>query len=83
MSSQNSSITRSLSEAWHAKRWFKQKVGYESETGQVIRDGLGCLMVVTVMVASILAMAVVVVARCPAYVDKEHEFEWRNNSDTL
>ena len=49
----------------NTKRWFKRKVGYESDTGRLIRNGLprpgGCLMVV--MVGMAVAMAAVVMAR--------------------
>jgi hypothetical protein len=49
--------------AWtNAKRRFKRKIGYESEAGRLLRNGLprpgGCLVVVWVAVA-MLVMAVV------------------------
>ena len=44
----------------NAKRRFKRKVGYESEAGRLIRNGLprpgGCLVVVVMM--GVIAMAV-------------------------
>jgi hypothetical protein len=52
--------------AWtNAKRRFKRKIGYESETGRLVRNGLpkpgGCLVVVMAVVG-VLAMAAVVFA---------------------
>ena len=52
--------------AWtNAKRRFKRKIGYESDAGRLIRDGLprpgGCLVVVIWM--GVAAMAVVAMAR--------------------
>ena len=48
----------------NAKRRFKRKIGYESEGGRLIRNGLprpgGCLVVVLMAVG---AMAAVVMAR--------------------
>jgi hypothetical protein len=50
----------------NAKRRFKRKVGYESEAGRLIRNGLprpgGCLVVV-LAVLGVVAMAAVVMAR--------------------
>jgi hypothetical protein len=47
----------------NAKRRFKRKIGYESETGRLIRNGLprpgGCLVVVV----GVLGAALVAVAR--------------------
>jgi hypothetical protein len=45
--------------AWtNAKRRFKRRIGYESETGRLIRDGLptpgGCLLVLIVTGATVL-----------------------------
>ena len=53
--------------AWtNAKRRFKRKIGYESETGRLIRNGLprpgGCLAVV-IMVDAVLALATAVLGR--------------------
>jgi hypothetical protein len=53
--------------AWtNAKRRFKRKIGYESEAGRLIRNGLarpgGCLVVVLISVG-VLAMTAVVMAR--------------------
>ncbi len=50
--------------AWtNAKRRFKRKIGYESEAGRLIRNGLprpgGCLVMVMVLGAAIAATAVV------------------------
>jgi hypothetical protein len=49
----------------NAKRRFKRKIGYESEGGRVIRNGLprpgGCLVVVLMVIG--VAMAAVVMAR--------------------
>jgi hypothetical protein len=52
--------------AWtNAKRQFKRKIGYESEAGRLIRNGLpkpgGCLVVVIVVAA--LAIVAVALAR--------------------
>jgi len=48
----------------NTKRRFKRKIGYESDAGRLIRNGLprpgGCLVVVAVMVVT--AAAVVVMA---------------------
>ncbi len=49
--------------AWtYAKRRFKRKIGYESEAGRLIRDGLprpgGCLVVVIVAVTLVLTTIV-------------------------
>lgn len=45
----------------NTKRRFKRKIGYESEAGRMIRNGLprpgGCLVVVVVLVAAIVTMA--------------------------
>ena len=42
----------------NAKRRFKRRIGYESEAGRLVRDGLprlgGCLVVVAVALASAL-----------------------------
>jgi hypothetical protein len=51
--------------AWtNVKRRFKRKVGYESEAGRLVRDGLprpgGCLVVVIVAVT--LALATIALA---------------------
>jgi hypothetical protein len=52
--------------AWtNAKRRFKRKIGYESDAGRMIRNGLprpgGCLVVVAVMVVTAgMAVAAVV-----------------------
>ena len=50
----------------NTKRRFKRKIGYESEAGRLIRNGLprpgGCLVVV-VMVAMLLAVTTAVLAR--------------------
>jgi hypothetical protein len=48
--------------AWtNAKRRFKRKIGYESEAGRLIRDGLprpgGCLVVVVAMTLASALMA--------------------------
>ena len=49
----------------NTKRRFKRKIGYESEGGRLIRNGLprrgGCLVVVVAM--GVVAMAAVVLAR--------------------
>ena len=50
--------------AWtNAKRRFKRKIGYESETGRLIRDGLprpgGCLVVVVIVAATGAAVMLV------------------------
>jgi hypothetical protein len=49
----------------NAKRRFKRKVGYESDAGRLIRNGLprpgGCLVVV--IAVAVAAMAVVAMAR--------------------
>ena len=49
----------------NTKRRFKRKVGYESEAGRLIRNGLprpgGCLVVV--VAATLLAATVAVLAR--------------------
>ena len=50
----------------NAKRRFKRKIGFESEGGRLIRNGLprpgGCLVVVLIWVVGV-AMAAVVMAR--------------------
>jgi hypothetical protein len=50
----------------NTKRRFKREVGYESETGRLMRNGLprpgGCLVVVLIGLG-VLAMAVVALAR--------------------
>jgi hypothetical protein len=51
--------------AWtNAKRRFKRKIGYESEAGRLMRNGLprpgGCLVVVVVVGIGAVAMGVVV-----------------------
>jgi hypothetical protein len=47
----------------NTKRRFKRKVGYESETGRLIRNGLprpgGCLVLVMVLAAAVAVSAVV------------------------
>jgi len=53
--------------AWtNAKRRFKRKIGYESEAGRLIRNGLprpgGCLVVVVVL-GTAVAMAATVLAK--------------------
>jgi hypothetical protein len=53
--------------AWtNAKRRFKRKIGYESDAGRLIRNGLprpgGCLIVV-ITVAALLAATAAVLAR--------------------
>ena len=57
--------------AWtNAKRRFKRKIGYESETGRLIRNGLprpgGCLVVLVAVgmgMAMLLAASAAVLAR--------------------
>ena len=48
------------------KRTFKRRIGYESEPGRVIRDGLrtpgGCLVVVVAVIVSLTGLAVLIVA---------------------
>ena len=50
----------------NTKRRFKRKVGYESETGRLIRKGLprpgGCLVMVIVVTGGLVLSAVVSVA---------------------
>ena len=51
--------------AWtNAKRRFKRKIGYESEAGRLIRDGLprpgGCLVVIVVLGLALACVANVV-----------------------
>ena len=50
----------------NAKRRFKRKVGYESETGRLIRNGVprpgGCLVVVLIGIG-VLVIAAVAMAR--------------------
>ena len=45
----------------NTKRRFKRKVGYESDAGRLIRNGLprpgGCLVVMIVMVGTVAAVA--------------------------
>jgi len=52
--------------AWtNAKRRFKRKVGYESQAGRLIRNGLprqGCLVVVVVL-ATLIAATTTLVGR--------------------
>ncbi len=52
--------------AWtNAKRRFKRKIGYESEAGRLVRDGLpkpgGCLVVVVVVVSVSFAVILLMI----------------------
>ncbi len=53
----------------NTKRRFKRKIGYESEAGRLIRNGLprpgGCLVVVVVMVVGTMAGLVTVLVGMP------------------
>jgi len=53
--------------AWtNAKRRFKRKIGYESEAGRLIRNGLprpgGCLVVMAAMALGLATMATALAA---------------------